>query len=225
MPHDCDSVRAGSNGYAWSFSQSLDLRAIDRLFIYPNAISRFGRVIFLHLCSRHLELQPKMLPRLSTAVLTLMTLVVSVQSQSGIYNNTECMAPDGKISWTVQQPRYYNATVSIQEVGPPVGRILIMLIKNNGAQFTVRCPGDLIRDPYSPKTTIQASCSTDFRGYYFPPKDAVGDVWTGVTFDERDFSLSFAQTWWCQDNATAPLCVFLPAFLCLSLVLVLWKIC
>jgi hypothetical protein len=144
-------------------------------------------------------------PHLSTVVLAFSALAVSVRGQSGIYNNTECMAPDGKITWTVEQPTYYNATVPIQEVGPPVGRSLTMLIVNNDAQFTVRCPGDLITNPYSPKQAIQASCSTDFRGYYFPPKTAVGDVWTGAVFDERDYSLSFAQTWWCQDNASAPL--------------------
>ena len=151
-----------------------------------------------------------------STVVALAALTVSVRGQSGIYNNTECMAPDGKISWIVEQPRYYNATVPIQEVGPPVGRSLIMLILNNDAKFTVRCPGDLISDPYSPKTIMQARCSTDFRGYYFPPKDAVGDVWTGATFDEQDFSLSFAQTWWCQDNASAPLYVFFLPTLCIG---------
>jgi hypothetical protein len=149
-------------------------------------------------------------------LLSFTALVASVRSQSGIYNNTECMAPDGNITWTVEDPRYYNATIPVQEVGPPVGRILIMLILNNDAKFTVRCPGDLITDPYSPKTIIQASCSTDFRGYYFPPKTAVGDVWMGASFDERDYSLSFTQTWWCQDNASAPLYVLRHRFLCLS---------
>jgi hypothetical protein len=140
-----------------------------------------------------------------TVGLALIALSISVDGQSGIYNTTDCMAPTGDVSWTVAQPRYYNATVPIQEVGPRIGRILTMIITNNDAKFEVRCPGDLIQDPYSPKTTMQASCSTDFAGYYFPPKTAVGDVWMGATFDERDYSLSFTQTWWCQDNVSAPL--------------------
>jgi hypothetical protein len=142
---------------------------------------------------------------LPTVVLALTALFVPVEGQSNIYNTTDCMAPTGEVSWTVAQPRYSNATKSIQEVGPPIGRILIMIIINNDAKFDVRYPGDLTMDPYSPKTTMQASCSTDFSGYYFPPKDAVGDVWMGATFDERDYSLSFTQTWWCQENASAPL--------------------
>ncbi|KAE9373012.1 hypothetical protein N431DRAFT_337227 [Stipitochalara longipes BDJ] len=142
---------------------------------------------------------------LSIVVLALTTLSFSVEGQSNIYNTTDCLATSGEVSWTVAQPRYSNSTTSIQIVGPPIGRILTMIITNNDAKFDVRCPGDLTLDPYSPKTILQASCSTDFRGYYFPPKDAVGDVWMSGSFDERNYTISFTQTWWCQENASAPL--------------------
>jgi hypothetical protein len=60
----------------------------------------------------------KMRSLLPTVGLALTALTISVEGQSGIYNTTDCMAPTGEVSWTVAQPRYSNATVPIQEVGP-----------------------------------------------------------------------------------------------------------
>jgi hypothetical protein len=115
------------------------------------------------------------------------------------------MAYSNEVTWTAEGIYYSNSTTSNPFIGPQRGRWLYGIISNRDVPFDVRCPSGYIEDPLTPKQVMPVSCSTDFRGYYFPSKDTVGEVWMETFFDERDYSMQVTQTWWCKMDDLSPL--------------------